>query len=170
MREAQNLTHVAWAELCKAATVCLLTAYQSAKRLFICLIRMREAVWGCCHPQLWHYAIIFTPQAQVTQYPKTVLGCSCMPIDSISICSNTLYMSNVDVGSSLRRLSASIGGLVQNLSYFQKALIPISSILTCSTSSPCNILKVSGQIIGHNPPVGQDKHDSWVACGISSWI
>jgi hypothetical protein len=30
-----------------------------------------------------------------------------MPMDSISMCSNTLYMSNVDVGSSLRWLSAS---------------------------------------------------------------
>jgi hypothetical protein len=30
-----------------------------------------------------------------------------MPMDSISMCSNTLYMSNVDAGSSLRRLLAS---------------------------------------------------------------
>ena len=28
-----------------------------------------------------------------------------MPMDSISVCSNTLYMSNVDVGSTLRWLS-----------------------------------------------------------------
>ncbi len=31
---------------------------------------MREAVRGACHPQQWHYAIMLTPQAQVTQYPK----------------------------------------------------------------------------------------------------
>jgi hypothetical protein len=30
-----------------------------------------------------------------------------MPMDSISMCSNTLYMSNVDVGSSLSWLSDS---------------------------------------------------------------
>ena len=30
-----------------------------------------------------------------------------MPIDSISMCLNTLYMINVEVGSSLRWLSAS---------------------------------------------------------------
>ena len=30
-----------------------------------------------------------------------------MPMDSISMCSNTLYVSDVDVGSSLRWLSAS---------------------------------------------------------------
>jgi hypothetical protein len=30
-----------------------------------------------------------------------------MPMDSISMCPNTLYMSNMDVGSSLRWLSAS---------------------------------------------------------------
>ncbi len=31
-----------------------------------------------------------------------------MPMDSISMCSNTFYMSNMDMGSSLRWLSASM--------------------------------------------------------------
>jgi len=45
-----------------------------------------------------------------------------MPMDSIAMCSNTFYMSNIDAGSSLRWLSASmkkssIGGK-QYLDYF----------------------------------------------------
>ncbi len=31
---------------------------------------MQGAVWGGYHPQQLHYAIILTPQAQVTQSPK----------------------------------------------------------------------------------------------------
>ncbi len=56
-------------QLYKAATTCIWTAYQCAQKLFICLIWLPEAVWGGCHPQQWHYTIILTPQAQVTQYP-----------------------------------------------------------------------------------------------------
>ena len=41
---------------------------QCAKALCICLLWMWEAVWSCCQPQPWHYAIILTPQ--VTQNPK----------------------------------------------------------------------------------------------------
>jgi hypothetical protein len=37
--------------------------------------------------------------------------------------------------------------------------IPILSVVTCSTSSPYDILKVLRKIIEHNPPVGRDKHD-----------
>ncbi len=73
----------------------------------ICLMCMWEAVWVGCEPQPWHNDIILTPQ--VTQNPKcdtrsvgiTVWGYFHMPMGSISMCLNTLYMSNVDVGSSL---------------------------------------------------------------------
>jgi hypothetical protein len=51
------------------------------------------------------------------------------------------------------------GGQVQNLSNFQMAQIPILSVLTCSTSSPQDSLKITRKIINHNPPVGQDKRD-----------
>jgi hypothetical protein len=47
----------------------------------------------------------------------------------------------------------------QDLSNFQMAPIPILSVLTCSTSSPHDILKVSRKIINHNLPVGWDKGD-----------
>ncbi len=50
------------------------------------------------------------------------------------------------------------------------APIPILSILTYSTSSPHNILKVSRQIIDHNLPVGWDKRDDWVLGGTKFWI
>ncbi len=62
--------------------------------------------WGGCQPQPWQNDIILTPQ--VTQNPKispsklgiTVWGYYHMPMNSISMCSNTFYMSNVDSGSS----------------------------------------------------------------------
>jgi hypothetical protein len=38
-----------------------------------------------------------------------------MPMDSISLCSNTLYMPNMDVGSSLSWLSASTMMLRQHV-------------------------------------------------------
>ncbi len=66
--------------------------------------------------------------------------------------------------------SAKIGGLAQNLSNFQMAPIPILSVLTCSTSSPHDIMTVLRKIIDHNPPIGQDKHDDWVLGGIGCRI
>jgi hypothetical protein len=56
-----------WVWLCKAATVCLWTAYQCAQTLCICLIWMREAVWGGGQPQPWCNDIMLTPH--VTQNP-----------------------------------------------------------------------------------------------------
>jgi hypothetical protein len=44
MREPQNLTKIVLVELCKAATVCLWTAYQCAQTLFMCLVWMQDAV------------------------------------------------------------------------------------------------------------------------------
>ena len=52
-----------------------------------------------------------------------------------------------------------IGGPAQNLSKFQMAPIPILSVLTCSTSSSHDILKVLRKIIDHNLPIGGDKLD-----------
>jgi hypothetical protein len=40
-----------------------------------------------------------------------------------------------------------VGGPIQNLSKIQMAPIPILSVLTCSTSSPHDFLKVSRKII-----------------------
>ncbi len=48
-----------------------------------------------------------TPKSDPSKVGKTVKGYYHMPMDSISMCSNILYMSNVDAGSSLRWLSAS---------------------------------------------------------------
>jgi hypothetical protein len=79
----------------------------------MCLVWMWEAVWGGCEPPLWWNGIISTPQ--VTQDPKsgvnlacvTVLGCTHMLLRQHDNTSNTLYMSNMDVESSLRWMSAS---------------------------------------------------------------
>ncbi len=109
----QNLSQVKWVYMYKAAAVCPLTAYQCAQRLFICLMWMQKAVWVGCQPQQWHYAIILTPQ--VTQTPNyeprkvdmTVWGYCHMAMDSISMFSNTLYVSNVNMGISLSWRSAS---------------------------------------------------------------
>jgi hypothetical protein len=49
-----------------------------------------------------------------------------------------------------------VGGPVQNMTIFQMAPIPVLSVLTCSTSSPHDILKISRKIVNHNPPVGWD--------------
>ena len=61
---------------------------------------------------LWHhFDSISDPEpqnlSQVVWIPVCVWGCYHMPTDSISMCSNTLYMSNVNAGSYLRWLSAS---------------------------------------------------------------
>ncbi len=59
---------VGW--LCKAATICPWTAYQFAQTHFICLIWMRESVWGGCQSQPWHTDNILTPQ--VTMNPQNL--------------------------------------------------------------------------------------------------
>ena len=43
----------------------------------------------------------------MSQVVWTVYGCYCMPMDHISMCSNNLYMTNMDTYSSLRWLSVS---------------------------------------------------------------
>jgi hypothetical protein len=73
-------------------------------------------------------------------------------------------------GSNLSGRSTLLGGPAQNLSNFQMAPIPILSVLTCSTSSPHDILKVSRKIIDHNLPVGWDKCNKWVLGGINCRI
>jgi hypothetical protein len=107
---AKSLGH-----LCKAATTCLWTAYECAQTLCICSIWMWEAVWGGCQAPSWCNDMILTPQVSEkakswcgpTRVGISVSGCYCVPMDSKWMCSNTLYMSNMDVGSSLRWLSAS---------------------------------------------------------------
>ncbi len=54
---------------------------------------------------------------------------------------------------------AVLGGPAQNLSNFQMAPIPILSVLTCSTSSPHDILKVSLKKNYQNLPIGGFEHD-----------
>ena len=49
---------------------------------------------------------------------------------------------------------ARLGGRAQNLSNFQMAPIPILGVLTCSTSSPHDILKVSENISSMTCPLG----------------
>ena len=105
------------------------TAYQGAKTLHIHPIWMWDAVSGGSQPQPWFHNIIWcnltTPFFQkITDHPpEQVLQCKgapicpsrvyeCaqtlhMPIQSIWMCSNTSYTSNMDVGCSLGPLAAS---------------------------------------------------------------
>jgi hypothetical protein len=62
-----------------------------------------------------------------------------------------------------------VGGLAKILSNFQMTPIPILSVLTCSTSSPYNILKVSKKI-NHNLPVGRVKRDIVDPGGFTFWF
>ena len=71
MREPQILTQVVWVELCKAASICLWTAYQCAQTLFISLIWMQEAVWGCCHPQQLNNDIMQSYVLHKHKWPRT---------------------------------------------------------------------------------------------------
>ncbi len=85
----------------------------NTQKLSICLIWMWDAVWCGFHPQPWHNHIIWlhmwprNPKSEPSWVGIPVYGWYFMPMDSILMCSNTLYMSNIDVGSSLRCLSAS---------------------------------------------------------------
>ena len=69
--------------------------------------------WGGCQPQLdfltsfWLHKWPRTPKSEPSSVGKSVYGCFLMPMDSISICSNTVCMSKMDVQSSLWWLSAS---------------------------------------------------------------
>jgi hypothetical protein len=93
-------------------TYSLEKSYQWLKHL-LCLIWMYEAIWGGYQPQPWGYGIISTPQVTLTSQiwanlaGVTVLGCNHMPLRQHTKCSNPLYLSNEDVGSSLRWISAS---------------------------------------------------------------
>ncbi len=47
----QHLSQEVWVWLCKAATICLWTAYWCAQTLCICFIWMNKVAWGGCQPQ-----------------------------------------------------------------------------------------------------------------------
>ncbi len=75
---------------------------------------MWDTVWGGCQPQPWWNRIVSTPQ--MTKISKifgqlgwwnSIWGCIYMPLRWHANTSNTLYMSNMDVGSSLRWMWAS---------------------------------------------------------------
>ena len=112
--EPQNLRQAGWVKLCKAATVCPWTAYQCAQTLFICLMWMYrkqfELAVSLNHDVMTSFWLHKWPRTRKNPGPSwvgiSVWGCYYVPMDSILMCSNTLYMFNVDVGSSLRWLSA----------------------------------------------------------------
>ncbi len=58
-------------------------------------------------PSLWLHKRPRTSKSEPSSVGITIKGYCNMPMDSISICSNTCYMYNLDAGCSLRRLSAS---------------------------------------------------------------
>jgi hypothetical protein len=88
------------------------TAYRSLT-YYMHLIWIQEGLWGGCQPQPWRNGVISTQQ--VTQKPKfwdnlaceTTWWCTHMPLRQHNNDSNTFYISNMDVWSGLRLMSAS---------------------------------------------------------------
>ncbi len=76
----------------EAITICPWKAYQCAQTLCICQIWMQEAVWVGCQPQPW---LNETPKSDPNSVGITVDYCH-MPMNSISMFSKTMYLSNVD--------------------------------------------------------------------------
>ncbi len=103
----KNLRKVVWVELFEATAICPWIAYQCAQTLWICLMRIREAVVevdvSLNHDKMtsfWLHKWPRTPKSNPSKLGITVWGYCHMPMDSISMCSNTLDMYNVDSGSS----------------------------------------------------------------------
>ena len=110
--EPPNLTQVMWIELFEATTICRWTAYQCAQTLCLCLSWMQEAVWDGCQPQpwlitsFWLYKWPRTPKSDPSNVGIPIWGyCRSMPSTSISMCQNTLFMSVLYDGSTLRCMS-----------------------------------------------------------------
>jgi hypothetical protein len=110
--EPPTLTQVMWIELFEATTICRWTAYQCAQTLRLCLWwMMQEAVWDGCQPQPWLITSFWLHKWPRTPSDPSSVGipiwdyCRSMPLTSISMCQNTLFMSVMDDGSTLRRMS-----------------------------------------------------------------
>jgi hypothetical protein len=79
-------------------------------------------------------------------------------------------MSVADTARVVPSLNMMIGGgPAQDLRNFQVASTPILSVLTCSTSLPHDILKVSEKT-DHDLPGGRVKRDDGVPDGNSYWF
>jgi hypothetical protein len=109
----QNLTQVMWLNLFETTSLCQWTAYQCAQTLCMCLMWMQEAVWVAVnvnHDAMTSFWLHMWPRITTKSDPSnvgiTVWGICHMPMDSISMYSKVLYMSNVDAGHSLSWLCA----------------------------------------------------------------
>ncbi len=98
----------------KGATISPWDSIPMAQTLCLCLIWMYEAVWGGHLPQAWRYGIISTPQVNLNpQIWGQLCRCNGIRVQPYALLrqhtigSNILYMSNMDVWSSLRQISAS---------------------------------------------------------------
>ncbi len=89
----------------KVKNECFSLGFTVSQGRTICLMSMRKAAWVGCQPQPWHNDR--TLKSDPSSVGITIWDYCHIPMYSISMCSNTLYMSNMDVGSSLRWLSAS---------------------------------------------------------------
>ena len=95
-----------------ATALCPWTAHQCAQTLCFLLRWMREAVVEVAvnlnhelMTSFWLHKVTRTPKSEPNSVGITVWGYWHMPMDSISMCSNTLYMSKMDAVSSLSWLS-----------------------------------------------------------------
>ncbi len=112
--EHQIMSQVLWVQLFEATVICPWKACQCAHTLCICLVWMREAMVEVAvsfnyvvMTPFWLHKWPRAPNYEPSKLGITLWGYCHFPTDSISMCSNTLYMSYVDAGSSLRWLSAS---------------------------------------------------------------
>ncbi len=112
--EHQIMSQVLWVQLFEATAICPWTACQCSQTLCSYLMWMQEAVVEVAvslnhvvMSSFWLHKWPRTPNYEPSSVGITVWGYCHMPMDSILICSNTLYRSNMDVGSSLSWLSVS---------------------------------------------------------------
>ncbi len=109
--------HKVWAK--KGGYNCLrLLPYEHGQHIYV--LKHFIYVWCGCRKQFqlavslnhdvmtsfWLHKWPRTPKSDTSSVGIPVWGCFCMPQNSISICSSTLHMSNMDAGSSLRWLCA----------------------------------------------------------------
>jgi hypothetical protein len=98
--EPPNLRQVMWVSVYGCYCMPIMDSISMCSTLCICLIWMQKAVWDGCQPQPWCNDIFLTPQVTHTQNLTqlttrvgiNVWGYWCAPMESISMCSNSVYV------------------------------------------------------------------------------
>ncbi len=101
--EPQSLSQVMWVKLFKTPFICPWTAYQCAQTRCICLMWMHRKQFKLAvilnhdiMTSFWLHKWAWSPKSEQSSVGIPVWGYCHIPMDSISMLSNTLYKSNVD--------------------------------------------------------------------------